>query len=95
MQEYELMFVLTTDLDDEGVEATTQNVSTLVTSRGGEIIGIEPWGRRRLAYPIGNHMDGVYSVMRFRVDSEAVVPIERGLKLNESVIRHLLTRPGN
>lgn len=95
MQEYELMFVLTTDLDDEGVEAATQNVSSLVTSRGGEVIGIEPWGRRRLAYPIQNHLDGVYSVMRLRVDSEAVVPIERGLKLNESVLRHLLTRPGN
>lgn len=95
MQEYELMYVLTGELDEAGLETANGRVATMIASRGGEITGTDPWGRRRLAYPIQHHLDGHYTVLRLKLKSESIVPIERDLRLNESVVRHLLIRPGN
>ena len=93
MQDYELMYVLTPELDEAGVEEATARVSTMRTSRGGEITNVDSWGRRRLAYPIENHLEGVYSVVRLKLDPTSIVAIERDFRLNESVIRHLLIQP--
>ncbi len=92
VRDYELMVVLTPELDDEGVTAATERVTSLVTSRGGEFVDLQPWGRRRLAYPIRNFRDGHYSVARLKLAPEATEPIERGLRLADPVLRHLLVR---
>ncbi len=92
MRGYELMVVLDPNLDDTGTEALTGRVSTLVEQRGGTVEHMEAWGRRRLAYPIGRVRDGVYVLFRLQLRPESGGEIERALKLNESVIRHLLVR---
>ena len=92
MRDYELMVVLTPDLDDQGVEETTERVRSLVTARGGEVTDLQPWGRRRLAYPITKFRDGFYAVAKLKLDPTAAAPLERSLQLNETVIRHLLVR---
>jgi small subunit ribosomal protein S6 len=93
VQDYELMYVLTPELDEAGVEEANTRVSAMLASRGGEITATDPWGRRRLAYPIENHLEGVYSVVRLKLDPTSITAIERDFRLNESVIRHLLIRP--
>jgi small subunit ribosomal protein S6 len=93
VQDYELMYVLTPELDEAGVEEANTRVTTMLAARGGEVSGVEPWGRRRLAYPIENHLEGVYSVVRLKLDPTSITAIERDFRLNESVIRHLLIRP--
>ena len=92
MRDYELMVVLTPELDDQGVEETTERVRSLVTARGGEVTDLQPWGRRRLAYPVHRFRDGFYAVAKLKLDPTAAAPLERSLQLNESVIRHLLVR---
>jgi small subunit ribosomal protein S6 len=92
LREYELMFVLTPDLQEDGVTAATERVSAMITSRGGEITKVEPWGRRRLAYPIRRHLDGYYTVMRFRLDASHTDELDRNLRLTEQVLRHLIVR---
>ena len=95
MRDYELMVVLDPKLDEAGVEALTTRIGNLVSQRGGTVAGIEnaaPWGRRRLAYPIGRYRDGFYILSRLRLPPTAAAEIERALKLTESVVRHLLVR---
>ena len=92
MRDYELMVVLTPELDDDGVTATTERVTSLVTARGGEVVDVQSWGRRRLAYPIKKFRDGHYAVAKLRLSPEAAEPLDRSLKLTEPVIRHLLVR---
>ena len=92
MRDYELMVVLTPDLDEAAVEATTERLGTQISGRGGEVVDIQKWGRRRLAYPIAKHRDGFYTVAKLKLNPEAAEPLERALTLNESVIRHLLVR---
>ena len=92
MRDYELMVVLTPELDDAGIEQTTERVRSLVTARGGEVTDLQPWGRRRLAYPINKLRDGYYAVAKLKLEPTAAEPLERALKLNETVVRHLLVR---
>ncbi|MFN8637565.1 MAG: 30S ribosomal protein S6 [Chloroflexota bacterium] len=92
MRDYELMVVLSPDLDEAGVDATTERLSTQIGGRGGEVVDLQKWGRRRLAYPIAKHRDGFYTVAKLKISPEDAEPLERSLRLNESVIRHLLVR---
>jgi small subunit ribosomal protein S6 len=92
MRDYELMIVLSPELDEAGVDATTERLSTQIGGRGGEVVDVQKWGRRRLAYPIERHRDGFYAVAKLKIAPETAEPLERSLRLNESVIRHLLVR---
>ena len=92
MRDYELMVVLTPEQDEDGVTAATERVTTMVTSRGGEVVDVQPWGRRRLAYPIEKHRDGFYAVAKLKLEPDATAPLERSLTLSEQVLRHLLVR---
>ena len=95
MRDYELMVVLSPELDEAGVEATTERLGTQITGRGGEVVDVQKWGRRRLAYPIAKHRDGFYTVHKLKLAPDTTEPLERALRLNESVLRHLLVRLGD
>jgi small subunit ribosomal protein S6 len=86
------MVVLDPNLDDAAIDALNTRIQNQVTQRGGTLESVESWGRKRLAYPIGRYRDGVYVLSRFQMPPNAAAEIERALKLNESVIRHLLVR---
>jgi small subunit ribosomal protein S6 len=92
LRDYELMVVLDPNLDDTAIEALETRIQGMVTQRGGTVESVESWGRKRLAYPIGRFRDGVYILNRFQMPPNVASEIERALKLNESVIRHLLVR---
>jgi iron(III) transport system substrate-binding protein len=61
------MVVLSPDLDEAGVDATTERVGTQISGRGGEVVDVQKWGRRRLAYPIAKHRDGFYIAQRLNL----------------------------
>jgi len=90
-REYELMYIVRPDLDDDQVRTTMDAVTSMVAENGGEVLKSSLWGRRRLAYLVGGFHDGYYVVADTRLPGERLGEIERQLKLSESVIRHLLT----
>ncbi len=63
-----------------------------ITTDGGQIVKRSPWGRRRLAYPIGQNREGSYHILLFDAPPTAVLELERGLNISEDVMRHLVTR---
>jgi small subunit ribosomal protein S6 len=92
LHEYEMMYILRPDLDEETITAATTKISGLVTSNGGEISKSELWGRRRFAYPIKQCRDGQYVLMQFKLDPKANTELERSLRISEEVIRYLIIR---
>ena len=84
MRDYELMVVLSPELDEAGVDATTERLGTQVSGRGGEVVDLQKWRRRRLAYPIAKHRDGFYTVAKLTLSPEDADPLERSLRLNLS-----------
>ncbi len=92
MRRYELMLVLRPDVADDTVQAVIDRSTRSIVGSGGQIVKVSPWGRRRLAYQIGQHREGSYFIIVFDAPAEALAELERGLNITEEVMRHLVTR---
>ena len=92
MRSYELVFIVHPEVDEDGLTAVTEKVEGLIKRNDGKVTRIEPWGLRRLAYPIQKQWDGQYVLMRLELESQSVVGLERDLGLTEQIMRHLVVR---
>ncbi len=92
MRRYELMLVIRPDVADDRSQAVLEKSTRTITTAGGQIVKVSPWGRRRLAYPIGAYREGSYHIVLFDAPPEVVVELEHGLNITEEVMRHLVTR---
>jgi small subunit ribosomal protein S6 len=96
---YELMTVFSPDIPEEEIQATIDRVVGYITTATGEVVDVNrdsPWGRRRLAYPIRHASrdvrDGFYTLYHFAVAPHRVEDIEREIKLNDRIMRYLVTQ---
>jgi small subunit ribosomal protein S6 len=92
MRDYELTFVVRSDLEEPELNAVIDRVKGLVSDNGGEVARLDLWGTRRLAYPINNVRDGQYVFMLAQLPPNAVVGLDRSLNFVEDVLRHLVIR---
>ncbi len=92
MHRYELMLVLRPDAPDDQVQAVIDRLTRSIAAAEGQIVKVSPWGRRRLAYAIGQQREGSYFIIQFDAPGTAVLELERLLNITEEVIRHLITR---
>ena len=95
MREYELLYMIRTDITEEQTEATIAKFEGIMTANGVEITNVDRWGKRKLAYIIDKkHRDGFYVLVKFNGTPEAVKEIDRLMKIDETVLRHMITRAG-
>lgn len=90
VRDYELMFIVRPDVDDDGLRASVDSVKTLVEGQGGEVTKTTMWGKRRLAYEVQHLRDGHYVIAELRLDGSKVAAVERALRIHDTVFRHLL-----
>ncbi|MDZ8109209.1 MAG: 30S ribosomal protein S6 [Nostoc sp. DedQUE12a] len=86
---YETMYILRPDLGDEQVEQAITKYQNLLREQGAEDIQIQNRGKRRLAYEIKRHRDGIYIQFNYTAPATAIAPYERAMRLSEDVIRYL------
>jgi small subunit ribosomal protein S6 len=86
---YETTFILEPGLDENRVNEEVEKVSQWIRDLGGEVLEVQRWGKRRLAYEIDRKRDGIYTLMLYQGEGPLVKEIERRLRLNESVVRVL------
>lgn len=89
-RDYELGFVLTPEVNEEQTRAIVERIEQIATNYGGQVMRVNQWGRRRLAYPIQHHRDGFYVFIDMVLTPETVSELDRTLKVSEEVIRHLI-----
>lgn len=87
---YEMVFILRPDLEEPQVRDVVQRVEGRIAERGGILLATEPWGKRRLAYPIAKHREGYYVFSRFELDGQRVQDLKNAVSLVEEVIRFLV-----
>lgn len=92
MRRYELMLVFRPDAPDERTQAVVERITRMIVGDGGQIVKVQPWGRRRLAYPIDRHREGQYHIVVFEAPPTTIAEIERSLLITEEVLRHLVIR---
>jgi small subunit ribosomal protein S6 len=91
-RKYELVYIVSPDATEEQVAELHAQVEAVVQRMGGQIDKTENWGRRRLAYEIGRHKEGVYVLDVITGSGELMKEIDRRLKVYDTVIRQLIVR---
>jgi len=91
MRTYEIMLAINPQLEDEGLNSLLDKVKKIITSTKGEIIKTNKWGERKLAYEIKGFTETIYAVLKFNLKENDVSELERVLKLDDRIIRYLLT----
>jgi len=94
-RKYELMVLLRPDLADDRLEAAIERIRTMIADQGGTVTFEKrdtPWGRRRLAYPIMKFQEAFYVLFQLVCPPSKAREIERELRLNDQVLRHLMVR---
>jgi small subunit ribosomal protein S6 len=93
MRRYEVVVVLAPTLTEDDVEQSTETFKKAAEEKGAQIAEIEQWGKRKLAYPIKKHTEGIYIILTLEeLSTEAVNELERRFKVSDSVIRFLTVR---
>ncbi len=86
---YETTFIVNAALEDPDIEAIITKVTNYIQNLGADIIQINKWGRRRLAYPITKKYNGYYVHVLYDASPSIIPLIERFLVLDDTILRHL------
>ena len=89
---YETMYILRPDMGEEAVDEVIGRYQTLLKDEGAELLETQHRGKRRLAYEIDDHREGIYIQINFTGPGEVVAKLERAMRLSEEVIRYLTVK---
>ena len=89
MNHYEAVFILNPVLSEDQVKETVKKFEDYLIAQGSEIVSVEHWGLKKLAYPIQNKQSGFYSLIDYKAANTTVNLFETELKRDERVMRYL------
>ena len=92
MNKYELIYIIDTAVEEEARKALIEKFNGIIAANGGEVVKVEEWGKRRLAYAIDYKTEGYYVYVAFNGAAELPKELSRNLGINESVIRSQVVR---
>jgi small subunit ribosomal protein S6 len=92
MRNYELTFIVPADVSEEELHGVVSQVQGWIEVAQGKVTRVDQWGRRRLAYHIGEYNEGFYVLLDVEMNPTATTELERNLKLSDKVMRYLLVR---
>ncbi len=92
MNFYETAVILNPNLSEEEVKSALEKITNLVTSNGGEMLRVDNWGKRKLAYELNKHKIGLYIFFLFRAPSETIKKMEGYFKVYDLVVKFLVIR---
>jgi small subunit ribosomal protein S6 len=92
-KKYELMLILTPDLNEKEVESAIVALKTKIEDQQGQITLEDSWGLRRFAYPINKQEKGYYYLLEFDYDPQKLKEFEEEILLDPQIVRHLITIP--
>ena len=90
MRTYEALYIINPELDDSAIQTVVADVEKMIVNNNGSIVRSDVWGKRKLAYTIRKHTEGVYVVLRFLASPDSIKRLEQQLKLTEAVIRYMV-----
>ena len=93
MRQYEVMVILSPELEERTVAPTLDQFLGVIREAGGSVEKVDVWGRRKLAYEINKKGEGIYAVLDLKSEPAAVAELDRQLGLNENILRTKVVRP--
>ena len=92
MDKYELIYIIDTAVEETARKELIERFNGIITANGGEVVKVEEWGKRRLAYAIDYKTEGYYVYVGFNGASELPKELSRNFGINENVIRSQIVK---
>lgn len=92
MRNYEALYIIKPELEEEQIAAVVEKYKQLVADNGGQVTQVEEWGKRKLAYEVKKYREGYYVLMNFKGTVETANELDRIFRISDDVIRYLLVR---
>ena len=92
MNIYENIIIMNAAISDEEAEAAVTKIKDLVTSQGGEVLKVDVWGRRKLAYEIKKQKKGLYVLLIYKTPSATVKKLEDFYKVSDTVLKYMVVK---
>ena len=89
---YETMYILRPDIPEEEVESYLNKYRDVLVNTGADVLDNQMRGKRRLAYPISKHKEGIYVQLSHRGDGQHIEVLEKAMRLSEDVIRYITVK---
>lgn len=91
---YEILYIIRPNIDEDAKTALVERFDTILTENGATISESKDWEKRRLAYEINNFREGLYRIVTLEADSESAATSEfdRLSKINDDILRHMITK---
>jgi small subunit ribosomal protein S6 len=95
LRKYELLFITRPEYDEEKIASIISRYQEVITRGNGTVHSAEKWGKRRLAYEIDDMREGLYILMLFDAEREVSAELDRLMKIDQDVMRHMISRLDN
>ena len=92
MNKYELMFIVKTTMESDAASKLANDYKKVITDEKGEVTNFKDMGQKKLAYEIKHQVNGFYYCVNFNGTSETVKELDRRLRLDENILRHMIIR---
>ena len=92
MKAYELLFFVAPSIDEESRAAVKKRIETTIAEGEGTVDNVDNWRKRKLAYEIDGLTDGDYTLIDFHADPANVAELDRVLRINDAVVRHMIVK---
>ena len=90
MKAYELLFIVAPTIDEEARAGVMKRIEAAIAEGEGVVDNVDNWGKRKLAYEINGLSDGDYTLIDFHTDPQSIAELDRVLRINDAVIRHMI-----
>ena len=91
MRKYEIIFIAHPDLDEENLNNVVEKVKGWIADDKGEVVSVDNWGKKRMAYRIRKQRDGQYILITANMDPAAVKNLSQNMRFVESIMRSMIT----
>ena len=93
MRDYELLYIIKTEVGEEQTQAVIDRYNGILEGEGATVEKVDKWGKRKLAYTIDKkYTEGFYVLVNFKGEANAVDEVDRLMKIDENLLRHMITR---
>ncbi|MFZ6017617.1 MAG: 30S ribosomal protein S6 [Nitrospirota bacterium] len=92
MNIYENIVILNASLTDEEIESSIAKIKDLITNSGGEVLKIDNWGRKKLAYEIKKQKKGFYVLLIYKTPTSTIKRLEEFYKVFDHVIKYMIIK---
>jgi len=92
LRDYELVLIISAELDETEADSLVEDVKSNIESKGGEVLKVDSWGRKRLSFPIKRNSDGYYVIFIFKSEPVFVSQLTNSFRVVESILRHMVVQ---